>query len=87
MLNNYNKFYLLQVKVLITCGGRDVRAHVNNMLRHLLDDTLAQQFTLTGKSLKNVEKKSFLDTEVSRLLLCKLLFLYEIQKVRNILMH
>ncbi|XP_054707786.1 uncharacterized protein LOC129217500 [Uloborus diversus] len=57
----------LIVKVLISVGGRDMRSHINNMLRRILSDEVAEQYSISGKSLvKNMSKKPFLATEIAK---------------------
>ncbi|KAF5277319.1 hypothetical protein FQR65_LT16009 [Abscondita terminalis] len=59
-------------KILLSVGGKDVKAFIANVLRKLISDDLAQQHSLTGKALKNgVTKKSFEKTETFR-------FIYDI---------
>ncbi|XP_054719106.1 uncharacterized protein LOC129228450 [Uloborus diversus] len=54
-------------KVLISVGGKDMRTHINNMLRRVLADEVAELYSLSGKSLsKNVTKKQFLTTELTK---------------------
>lgn len=50
-------------------GGKNVKSLTTNILRRLLEDDVAEFYSLTGKQMKNSNKKSFLNTEM-----CKLIF-------------
>ncbi|KAK4886282.1 hypothetical protein RN001_002553 [Aquatica leii] len=59
-------------KILLSVGGKDVKAFIANILRKLISDDLAQLYSLTGKLVKNGgAKKSFEKTETFR-------FIYDI---------
>ncbi|XP_037976076.2 uncharacterized protein LOC105389641 [Plutella xylostella] len=61
------------VKFLAGIGGKNPRSLTTNLLRRILLDVVAQQYSLTGKKMKNSDKKSFLVTETCQIIfhICK----------------
>lgn len=57
------------MKFLAGIGGRNARSLTTNILRRILLDEVAELYSLTGKQMKNSNKKSFLTTET-----CKIIF-------------
>ncbi|XP_063836989.1 uncharacterized protein LOC135086117 isoform X3 [Ostrinia nubilalis] len=49
-------------------GGRNVRSLTTNMLRRIILDDVAELYSLTGKQMKNSNKKSFMSTETYKLI-------------------
>ncbi|CAH2083611.1 unnamed protein product [Euphydryas editha] len=65
--NSHNKQSIM--KFLAGIGGRNARSLTTNILRRILLDEVAELYSLTGKQMKNSNKKSFLTTET-----CKIIF-------------
>ncbi|XP_061710576.1 uncharacterized protein LOC133520216 [Cydia pomonella] len=57
------------VSFLAGIGGRNIRSLTTNMLKRILQDEVAELYSLTGKQMKNCNKKPFLKTET-----CKIIF-------------
>ncbi|GBO98956.1 hypothetical protein EVAR_39170_1 [Eumeta japonica] len=57
------------MKFLAGIGGRNARSLTTNILRRILLDEVAELYSLTGKQMKNSNKKSFLTTDT-----CKIIF-------------
>ncbi|XP_063825671.1 uncharacterized protein LOC135075231 [Ostrinia nubilalis] len=49
-------------------GGRNVRSLTTNMLRRIILNDVAELHSLTGKQMKNSNKKSFMSTETYKLI-------------------
>ncbi|CAL1270302.1 unnamed protein product [Larinioides sclopetarius] len=68
-ISEESHFRHMLIKVLVSVGGKDVRSLVHNMLRRILQDEVAELYSLTGRTvLKNSSKKPFIGTDVSRLI-------------------
>ncbi|XP_046402610.1 uncharacterized protein LOC124168432 [Ischnura elegans] len=52
------------MQCLVAVGGKNERALLQNILRCLISDDVAELYSLTGKPLKNSAKKSFYSTSV-----------------------
>ncbi|XP_061711516.1 uncharacterized protein LOC133520847 [Cydia pomonella] len=61
------------VSFLAGIGGRNIRSLTTNMLKRILQDEVAELYSLTGKQMKNSNKKPFLKTETCKIILqiCK----------------
>lgn len=55
-------------------GGKNLRNLTTNILRRIILDEVAELYSLTGKQMKNSNKKSFLNTEVFKLIFRKYIF-------------
>ncbi|XP_073956617.1 uncharacterized protein isoform X2 [Choristoneura fumiferana] len=57
-------------------GGRNIRSLTTNILRRILQDEVAELYSLTGKQMKNSNKKTFLKTETCKIIfqICKKVF-------------
>ncbi|XP_046406560.1 uncharacterized protein LOC124171448 [Ischnura elegans] len=57
---NFSRKFL---KVLVSVGGKDARSAVNNVMRRVMDDDLASQFSYTGRLLSKenecLKKRTF----------------------------
>ncbi|KAF5289943.1 hypothetical protein FQR65_LT11690 [Abscondita terminalis] len=49
----------LLIKILISCGGKDLRTAVTNMLRRIILDSLAERFSYSGKMMNDTAKIAF----------------------------
>lgn len=61
---------------LASIGGKNVRSLATNMLRRTLSDEVAELYSLTGKQMKNSNKKAFISTETFKLVSRKYIFLF-----------
>ncbi|CAL1278167.1 unnamed protein product, partial [Larinioides sclopetarius] len=58
-ISEESHFRHMLIKVLVSVGGKDVRSLVHNMLRRILQDEVAELYSLTGRTvLKNSSKKT-----------------------------
>lgn len=63
-ITNDKEFANQFVTVLASVGGKDIRQCVNNIMRRLLSDELAEQFSFSGKIIKDNKKMCFSSKQI-----------------------
>lgn len=67
------------MKVLVAVGWKDGRTMVCNMLRRIIADNVAELYSLTGKTIKSVNKQPFSELGTYKLIHGK----YTVVKICN----
>ncbi|KAF5277588.1 hypothetical protein FQR65_LT15933 [Abscondita terminalis] len=54
------------IRILASTGGKDVRSLVSNMIKRVMSDSLAEQFSYSGKIINEKQKLSFGNKKICR---------------------